>query len=191
MNAVKMRNEGPRRRAGFGKALGLALVSALLALPAAAQKSALAPALAHTLSFYNTHNGEHLTVVYRRGNDYVPEALRKIEHILRDPLNGEEHPIDPALLDFLYDLLQKVKYRGEVEVVCGFRCVETNTELHNRSSGVALRSQHIQGRALDFRLPGVDTWRLYKIARSMKRGGTGYYKSSDFIHIDTGPVRFW
>ena len=110
---------------------------------------------------------------------------------MRDPLTSEEVPIDPALLDFLYDLLQKAGYRGEVEVVCGYRCVETNTRLHNESGGVVLGSQHIKGKALDFRLHGVDTRKLYELARSMKRGGTGYYKASDFIHIDTGPVRSW
>jgi uncharacterized protein YcbK (DUF882 family) len=144
-----------------------------------------------TLSFSNTHSGERLSVVYRRGDEYLQEALDKVKRILRDPLNGEEHPIDPALLDFLYDLLQKIKYKGEVDIVCGYRCEETNTILHNRSSGVVLKSQHLLGRALDFRLPGINTQKLYNIARSMKRGGTGYYKDSDFIHIDTGRVRFW
>jgi len=143
------------------------------------------------LSFYNIHNGEHLKVVYRRGGDYLPDALDRIKHILRDPLNGEEHAVDPALLDFLYDLLQEAKYQGEVHVVCGYRCFETNAALHKRSADVVLGSQHLQGRALDFRLPGFDTKRLYDLARSMKRGGTGYYRNSNFIQIDTGRVRSW
>jgi uncharacterized protein YcbK (DUF882 family) len=159
--------------------------------PAAARTVVPEPEKERTLSFFNTHTGERLAVVYKRGDEYLQDAMDEIKHILRDPLNGEEHAIDPALLDFLYDLLQKVKYRGEIDIVCGYRCEETNTALHNRSSGVVLGSQHLGGRALDFRLPGVDTRKLYNIARSMKRGGTGYYKDSDFIHIDTGPVRFW
>jgi uncharacterized protein YcbK (DUF882 family) len=167
------------------------LIAALLPGPAEIRTAAPAPARERTLSFFNIHTGERLSVVYRRGNSYLQDALDEIRHILRDPLNGEEHVIDPALLDFLYDLLEKVKYRGEVDIVCGYRCEETNTTLHNRSSGVVLGSQHLKGRALDFRLPGVDTRKLYDIARAMKRGGTGYYKDSDFIHIDTGPVRFW
>ncbi len=143
------------------------------------------------LAFYNTHNHEHLSIVYKRGANYLQPALDDIKHILRDPLTGQEEPIDPALLDFLYDLLQKVGYRGEVEVVCGYRCVETNTFLHNQSGTVVLGSQHIKGRALDFRLEGFNTRKLYEAAQAMKRGGTGYYKASDFIHIDTGPVRSW
>lgn len=168
-----------------------ALAGLMLALTAAAQTDGTAQVPERTLSFYNTHNGEHLSVAYRRGNDYLQVGLDNIKHVLRDPLTGDEDPIDPALLDFLYDLLQKVGYRGEVHIVCGFRCVETNTLLHKQSSSVVLGSQHTKGRALDFRLPGFDTLKLYEVAKSMKRGGTGYYKASDFIHIDTGRVRFW
>ena len=162
-----------------------------LASAAAAQDKITAAEPERTLAFHNTHNGERLSVVYKRGPNYIQAALDDIKHVLRDPLTGQEVPIDPALLDFLYDLLEKVGYRGEVEVVCGYRCVETNTRLHNQSSSVVLGSQHTKGRALDFRLQGFNTRKLYDVARSMKRGGTGYYKASDFIHIDTGPVRFW
>jgi uncharacterized protein YcbK (DUF882 family) len=174
-----------------------ALAVVFLALTAAAQTAAPATAPApteepeRTLSFYNIHTGGHLTIVYRRGDAYVPQALAEINHVLGDPLCGDEHPIDPGVLDFLYDLLMKLNYHGEVQVVCGFRSVETNALLHKNSSGVVLGSQHVQGRALDFRLPGIDSKKVWETARSMKRGGTGYYKASDFVHIDTGPVRSW
>ena len=180
------------RRAAVGAAVfslsaGLALAGAV----SAQTVITAAPEPERTLAFHNTHNGEHLSVVYKRGPNYLQAALDDIKHVLRDPLNDQEIPVDPALLDFLYDLLQKVGYKGEVEVVCGYRCVETNTRLHNQSSGVVLGSQHTKGKALDFRLPGLATKKVYETARSMKRGGTGYYKASDFIHIDTGPVRSW
>ena len=170
----------------------IAAAAFLLACAAAAQTViTVPPEPERVLSFFNTHNGERLRVVYKRGADYLQPALDDIKHVLRDPLTNDEIPIDPNLLDFLYDLLQKVGYRGEVEVVCGFRCVETNTRLHNQSSSVVLASQHTKGQALDFRLRGFNTRKLYEVAKSMKRGGTGYYKASDFIHIDTGPVRSW
>jgi uncharacterized protein YcbK (DUF882 family) len=167
------------------------LAVALCALTAAAQTEITTSPPDRSLSFYNTHNEEHLTVIYKRGNNYVQEGLDNIKHILRDPLTGQEIPIDPALLDFLFDLLHKVGFQGEVHIVCGYRCVETNTLLHNQSSSVVLGSQHTKGRALDFRLPGVDMKKVWETAKSMKRGGTGYYKASNFVHIDTGPVRFW
>jgi uncharacterized protein YcbK (DUF882 family) len=178
------------------RTLVVSLMAGLFATSAiSAQTPAPSPpagqAAERTLSFFNTHNEERLSVVYRRGDDYLPEALDRIKHVLRDPLNGEEHAIDPALLDFLYDLLQKAGYRGEVHIVCGYRCAETNAKLHESSGGVSRVSQHLQGRALDFRLPGFDTRKLYDLARSMKRGGTGYYRKSNFIQIDTGPVRSW
>jgi len=171
--------------------MAVALAGLVLALTAAAQTEITTPPPERSLSFYNTHNGERLTVVYKRDSNYLQEGLDNINHMLRDPLTAEESPIDPALLDFLYDLLHKVGYRGEVHIVCGYRCVETNTLLHSQSSSVVLGSQHTKGRALDFRLPGVDMKKVWETAKSMSRGGTGYYKASNFVHIDTGPVRSW
>ena len=178
------------RRHGFVRTaaacLGCAMII-LLALAAGAAENSQE----RVLSFFNTHTGEHLSVAYKRGADYVPEALAKIDHILRDPLTGDVYKIDPKLLDFLWDVLEKLDYHKEVEVVCGFRCVETNTMLHKRTSGVVLGSMHTQGRALDFRLPGILTRKVFDTARAMRRGGTGYYADSDFVHLDTGPNRQW
>ena len=143
------------------------------------------------LSFYNTHTHEHIEVIYKKGDDYTPQALEKINHILRDHRSDKVHPIDPALLDFLYDLLTKLEYHGQVHIISGYRSPETNKKLRKKSSGVAAGSLHMQGKALDFRLPGVDTKVLRDTALSMKRGGVGYYKKLDFIQIDTGLVRFW
>ena len=144
-----------------------------------------------TLSFYNTHTHESLTVIYKKGDIYVPEALAKISNILRDHRTGEIHPIDPELMDFLYDLLSEVDNHGEVHIISGYRSTETNKKLRGRSKGVAAGSLHMQGKALDFRLPGTDTAILRDKARAMKRGGVGYYRKSDFVQIDTGRVRIW
>ena len=143
------------------------------------------------LSFYNTHTDEHLEVIYKKGEDYNSQALQKINHIFRDHRADKVHSIDPPLLDYLYDLLTIVDYHGEVHIISGYRSPETNKKLRKNSSGVAAGSLHMQGKALDFRLPGVDTKRLRDRALAMKRGGVGYYKKLDFIQIDTGRVRFW
>ena len=143
------------------------------------------------LSFYNTHTGENLTVVYKRSGEYIPESLEKISYILRDHRSDDIHPIDPKLMDFLYDLQTEVGNHGEVHIISGYRSPATNKKLRQKSKGVAKGSLHMQGKALDFRLPGTNTAKLRDAARKMKRGGVGYYKKSDFIQIDTGRVRNW
>ena len=143
------------------------------------------------LSFYNTHTHERLTVIYKNGNQYKPEALKKISAILRDHRSGDISLMDPKLMDFVYDLLTKVDNHGEVHIISGYRSPETNAKLRQKSKGVARGSMHMKGKALDFRLPGTDTAVLRDTARAMKRGGVGYYRKSDFIQIDTGRVRNW
>ncbi|MDX1707169.1 MAG: DUF882 domain-containing protein [Desulfobacterales bacterium] len=144
-----------------------------------------------TLSFYNTHTQERLMVTYKKDDVYIPGAMNKISHILRDHRTGEIHQIDPQLMDFLYDLLTAVGNHSEVHIISGYRSPKTNHKLRGRSKGVAARSLHMKGKALDFRLPGTDTAALRDTARAMKRGGVGYYRKLDFVQIDTGRVRYW
>lgn len=143
------------------------------------------------LMFYNTHTHERLTVVYKDSERYNSEALKKIDYIMRDHRTGDIHAIDPNLLDYLYDLMTGVGNHGEVHIISGYRSPKTNKKLRKNSKGVAAGSLHMQGRALDFRLPGTATKVLRDKALTMKRGGVGYYKKSDFIQIDTGRFRFW
>ena len=144
------------------------------------------------LRFYHTHTEERLETTYKKGGAYVPKGLKQIDYIMRDYRTGQIYPMDPKLLDFLYDLLTAVNNHGEVHIICGYRSLETNQKLHQQDSkGVSKRSLHMHGRALDFRLPGTDTKRLRDVALALKRGGVGYYPKSDFIQIDTGRVRFW
>ncbi len=143
------------------------------------------------LSFYNTHTHERLTVIYKRDGNYIPEALKKICRILRDHRSGDIYDMDPKLMDYLYDLLTEVGNHAEVHIISGYRSPKTNNKLRKKSNGVAKGSLHMQGKALDFRLPGTDTAVLRDKALAMKRGGVGYYRKSDFIQIDTGRVRHW
>ncbi len=143
------------------------------------------------LIFYNTHTYERLTVAYKDGEHYISEALKKIDYILRDHRSGEIHAIDPNLLDYLYDLLTEVGNHKEVHIISGYRSPKTNRKLRKNSKGVAAGSLHMQGKALDFRLPGTATTVLREKTLTIKRGGIGCYKKSDFIQIDTGRFRFW
>jgi uncharacterized protein YcbK (DUF882 family) len=171
-----------------------ALLTAFLCLPGPAAETATPPSSepSYRLCFYHTHTGERLDIVYRRGSTYLPEALAKLDHYLRDHLTGDVHPFDPRLFDLLYDLTRAVGHPGgEIDVVCGYRTPWTNAFLRRHSSGVAAHSLHMQGMAIDIRMPGVATSQLRAAALALKRGGVGYYRQSDFVHVDVGRVRQW
>ena len=185
--------DATRRR--FLAGMASSLTGALL-LPASstAMASVASPGSVtrgRSLSLYHTHTGEKLTIDYHDGTDYVTEAMSEINHYLRDFRTEETYPIDVALLDILHDLKSVTGHRGTFEVISGYRSPKTNAGLRNKSSGVAKRSLHMQGKAIDIRLTGFDTRNLQKAALKLARGGVGYYGKSDFIHVDTGRVRRW
>ena len=144
------------------------------------------------LSFYHTHTGEKLTIEYSC-DGCPPAVLKKLDHFLRDFRTGEVAPIDPALLDILYGIQLQTFNTGVIEIISGYRSPKTNTLLRSKStnSGVAKKSLHMQGKALDIRLTHLKTRKLRDIAISLRQGGVGYYAKSDFVHIDTGRFRTW
>jgi uncharacterized protein YcbK (DUF882 family) len=144
-----------------------------------------------TLSFYNTRTGEEWNRVYWCQGDYVPEALEEINHLLRDHRTNEVKEIDPRLLDLLYDLNEKLNSRGPFHVVSAYRSPETNALLRRRSRRIARNSLHMEGMAVDIRLPDRSMRQLARAALSLKAGGVGYYPRRHFIHVDTGKVRRW
>jgi uncharacterized protein YcbK (DUF882 family) len=143
------------------------------------------------LAFAHTHTGERLSTVYFEAGAYVPAALESINRLLRDFRTDTVYPIDPQLLDRLFTLQSALGNDAEFQVICGYRSPATNSMLRQRSSGVAEHSLHLQGRAIDVRLPGCDTAQLAVLARRIPAGGVGYYQVSDFVHLDTGAVRNW
>jgi uncharacterized protein YcbK (DUF882 family) len=148
----------------------------------------------YRLRFYHTHTHERLDVVYRHGDTYIPEALDELDHYLRDHRTGDVRHFDPRLFDLLYDLTASLDDEGgEIDVVCGYRTPSSNEFLRTRSphTGVARHSLHMQAEAIDIRLPGIPTWQLRDAALRLHRGGVGYYRSSDFVHVDVGRVRQW
>lgn len=144
------------------------------------------------LAFVNTHTSESLEVVYREGPRYLSHAMARIDHLLRDHRTGEVHPIDPALLDQLDRLAAMLGAgRDPYHVISGYRSPRSNSMLASRSGGVAKRSLHMSGQAIDIRIPGVPLARVHEAALAMQAGGVGYYPKSDFVHLDTGRVRNW
>lgn len=159
-------------------------------LPAAATSGAR-PLGPRKLSFLHTHIDESLSVTYFNQGGYVADGLGKLNHLLRDFRTQDVHPIDPRLFDVLYDLQVLADRDTSYEIISGYRSPRTNTMLRNRSGGVATRSLHMDGKAIDVRLTGFPCKKLRDLALSMKRGGVGFYKASDFVHLDTGRVRSW
>ena len=143
------------------------------------------------LAFYNTHTGERLSLVYREGGEYVTEAMAEIDRLLRDHRTGEVARIDPALLDQLHRLQMLLDAKQPFHVISGYRSPATNARLAAASGGVARRSLHMQGQAIDIRLPGRPLADVRRAALSMQAGGVGFYQRSDFVHLDTGRVRAW
>lgn len=143
------------------------------------------------LSMRNTHTGERLETCYFDAGSYVPDALGRLNQVLRDHRSGEVAQMDPSLYDQLHALAVMAGCKAHFEIISGYRSPATNENLRKASTGVATRSLHMDGRALDVRLIGCDTARLRDVALGLQRGGVGYYKKSDFVHVDTGRVRSW
>lgn len=171
---------------------GILLVAGLSFPIDALAKLAKHAAPERALSFYNTHTDERLNrVVYWANGKYIPEHRRQIDHILRDFRTDEVKPIDTRLLDILFSIQQRLSVSEPLHIVSGYRSKATNAQLQSKSSGVASKSLHIKGKAIDFRIPGRELRDIRKLALTMRQGGVGYYPDSDFVHLDSGPVRTW
>jgi uncharacterized protein YcbK (DUF882 family) len=180
------------RRSFLGLGAGAAAAALIPSRAHAAPAAAKAPE--RVLAFFNTHTGERLKTAYCCGGVYQPAALDEINHILRDFRANEVKPIDPRLLDLLHELGGTLETGQPFHVISGYRSPHTNALLRSRGgaqTGVASRSLHMVGKAIDIRLPGVKLDHLRGAARSLKLGGVGYYPSSNFVHVDTGRVRYW
>jgi uncharacterized protein YcbK (DUF882 family) len=167
---------------------GVAAGATLLAGTGSAKPNA---PLERSLGFYNTHTEETLRTVYWAEGKYQPDGLHEINRILRDHRTGEVHAMDQRLLDLLYALQARTGRRDKFHVISGYRSPATNAMLNARSTGVARHSYHMQGMAIDIRLPGYDLKKLHQAALALKAGGVGCYPASNFIHVDVGPVRRW
>lgn len=190
-NTMSHTHLGRRAFLGFGAVAAATALSPLksYAAPPGSSKPAL-----RTLSFFNTHTGERLKTTYCCDGRYEPEALKALNHILRDFRADEVKPIDPKLFDLLHELSGTLETDSPYHIISGYRSPHTNSVLRAKggaNTGVASRSLHMVGKAIDIRVPGVKLDHLRGAARSLKLGGVGYYPSSNFVHVDTGRVRFW
>lgn len=147
------------------------------------------PRVVHLL---NVNTGERLKAEYWAKGKYLKDALGQVSRLLRDHRSNAVHRIDPKLLDLAYALHAKIGGREPFHVVSGYRSPESNAALrHEGHRGVARHSMHMEGKAIDIRLPGSNLRGLYKAALRLSTGGVGFYPQSNFVHIDVGKVRHW
>jgi uncharacterized protein YcbK (DUF882 family) len=144
------------------------------------------------VALHNLHTGESLKAVYWENGKYVPDAVAALNKLLRDFRTGDVHMIDPGLYDILDAISAKVENRSPYQIISGYRSPRTNAMLKKTGGGgVATHSLHMDGKAMDIRLNGVQLTHLHKAALSLKKGGVGYYPVSNFVHVDVGRVRRW
>lgn len=179
-----------KSRRQFLKLGMLAAVAGLSPFPAHAALRDTA-ARERLLAFYNTHTGESIQTVYWAEGGYIPQALADIDHILRDHRNNEIKDMSPALLDLLYGINGIIEARQPFHIISGYRSPTTNAKLAASSGGVAKHSMHLDGKAIDIRVPGHDLIQVRRAAFMLHSGGVGYYPGSDFVHVDVGRVRQW
>jgi uncharacterized protein YcbK (DUF882 family) len=144
-----------------------------------------------SLRLYNIHTGESLNTTFWADGQFVPDALQDVNKLLRDYRNNKVDAMDPTLLLLLDHVNAKFGSEKVIHVISGYRSPETNEMLHENTNGVAKHSLHMEGKAIDIRIPGRELADLHKIAMSLRAGGVGYYPASNFVHMDTGRVRYW
>ena len=167
------------------------LAGAAAALVAGPVRLLAGPREERLLSFVHTHTHERLTVPYFADGGYLPDGLASLDDFLKDFRTGEAHPIDPSLYDLLNDLRLATSTKSPFHVISAYRSPRTNAMLREHGGGVARGSLHLQGRAIDVRLADVSSASLRDAAVELARGGVGYYRGPDFVHVDTGRVRRW
>ena len=170
---------------------GLAGAAAVGLVPAAASWARPALPPLRELAFRSLHTGEELRATYVRAGAVVPGAVEEINHILRDWRTDETTQIDLGLLDLLYALRRRLETAAPFEVISAYRSPKTNARLAGASKGVAKRSLHMRGMAIDVHVPGRRLADLHRAAVALKAGGVGLYSRSGFVHLDTGRVRYW
>lgn len=184
----------PDRRRFLGRLTtgALALAAVPLLAPARAWAEANGGAT-RALRLHNLHTQESGTFVFRAGGERVPTVLADLQRFFRDFRTGQDYPLDPALYDLLHEVAVTADRTPEYEVICGYRSPQTNEALRGRSAntGVAKHSLHLQGMAVDVRMPGLGIRQLRDHGWALQRGGVGLYTSSQFVHFDTGRVRQW
>jgi uncharacterized protein YcbK (DUF882 family) len=173
-------------------AVSLRAAAGTLLVPGAPALGAESRATLGRLTLYNIHTRESLTACYQDdAGRHDGAALEALNRVLRCHFSGEVSPIDLRVIEFLTAVDRRLGGEREIHVISGFRSSSYNAWLMRRGSGVSPHSLHLTGRAIDVRFPGLPLDRVHRVALALGRGGVGYYPASNFVHLDSGPVRSW
>jgi len=172
--------------------LSSSLAITMVGTPALARLTTPVRVKERDMQMSHLHTSEHIGLIFAVDGQYIDPALSKLNHFLRDHYSQEVGVMDPLLYDLLHQIRVDLGVRGSYEVISGYRSPQTNEKLRaTRAGGVAQRSLHMDGKAIDVRLPGVPLSDLRDAAKAQNAGGVGFYPSDQFVHIDTGRVRYW
>jgi uncharacterized protein YcbK (DUF882 family) len=186
------RSYGFERLSRTGVRVGLASLL-LIVTGARSVHNATADGDTRTLAFHHSHSDEDLTVTFKRNGRYDEAALKKLNHFLRDWRSQDSTTMDRRLFDILWEVNRDVDGKQPIQIISAYRSPATNAMLRRRSSGVARFSQHMQGHAIDFFIPGVPLEQIRYAGLRLQRGGVGFYPTSGspFVHLDVGSIRHW
>jgi uncharacterized protein YcbK (DUF882 family) len=193
--ARRLTSLSPLKAGRLSGVASIGAAGALLLLGVGSVHDATAENETRTISFHHTHSDEDLTVTFKRNGRYDEEALKKLNHYLRDWRTQDETVMDRHLFDILWEVYRDVDGKQPIQIVSSYRSPATNAMLRHRSahSGVARYSQHMLGHAMDFFIPGVPLEQIRYAGLRLQRGGVGFYPTSGspFVHLDTGSIRHW
>ncbi len=188
--AARAAYANPQRTGRYGAVVPAAAAMSPYAPPAEKLPPPTDDGSPRTITLFNVNTQETITSTFRRGGQYVPAELQKLSTFLADTKNGDVIAMDPELFDILYHLQRRLG-ASSFEVLSAYRSPQTNAVLARMSRGVARNSLHMQGQAIDIKVPGFTPYQVRQAARELQLGGVGYYPRTGFVHVDTGPVRYW
>ncbi len=177
------------------RALAIGAVALAVSTPVFVSTPSEAGGETRSLKIYYVHTGEKAVITYKRNGKFDPRGLEQLNRILRDWRKNQPTKMNPRLFDLIWEVYRESGSHEFINVVCGFRSPDTNEMLRTRNAhtGVAKKSQHMLGNAMDFYIPDVKLAKLRELGMKLQTGGVGYYPTSGspFVHMDVGGVRAW
>ncbi|HGG03894.1 MAG TPA: DUF882 domain-containing protein [Aliiroseovarius sp.] len=143
------------------------------------------------IAMYSGRTGESINTIYWIEGEYIKEALKEINHFMRDWRIDKAISMDTRTIDITAAAHALLDVNEPYMMLSGYRSPQTNAMLRRRSRGVAKNSLHVKGQANDLRLKNRTVNQIFRAAKACNAGGVGKYTGSNFVHMDCGQVRSW